>query len=144
MKCVYDKVFVCTEHSINRNSSSAVPGLWPHMTRWSTHLLQEFIWEVFNHYIPYSPHLAPSDLHLFLHLKKFLSGQHQRFQNDRGGDECRSGSNPRRYSSMTGSGGSSSKALGCGLDGPGVGGVEIFLHSFVSRLVLGSTQPPIK
>ena len=23
-------------------------------------------------------------------------------------------------------------------------GVEIFLHSFVSRLVLGSTQPPIK
>ena len=27
---------------------------------------------------------------------------------------------------------------------PGVGGVEIFLHSFVSRLALGSTQPPIK
>ena len=26
----------------------------------------------------------------------------------------------------------------------GVGGVEIFLHSFMSRLVLGSTQPPIK
>ena len=23
-------------------------------------------------------------------------------------------------------------------------GVEIFLHTFVSRLVLGSTQPPIK
>ena len=47
-----------------------------------------------------------------------------------------------------GSGGSSGKALGCGLDGPGsipgVGGVEIFLHSFVSRLTLGSTQPPIK
>ena len=36
----------------------------------------------------------------------------------------------------------------CGLDGPGsipgVGGVEIFLHSFVSRLALGSTQPPIQ
>ena len=45
-------------------------------------------------------------------------------------------------------GGSSGKALGCGLDGPGsipgVRGVEIFLHTFVSRLVLGSTQPPIK
>ena len=43
--------------------------------------------------------------------------------------------------------GASGKALGYGLDGPGsihgVGGVEIFLHS-VSRLVLGSTQPPIK
>ena len=41
-----------------------------------------------------------------------------------------------------------SRALGYGLDGPGsipgVGGVEIFLHSFVSRLALGSTQPPIK
>ena len=47
-----------------------------------------------------------------------------------------------------GPGGSSGKVLGCGLDGsgsiPGVGGVEIFLHTFVSRLVLGSTQSPIK
>ena len=38
--------------------------------------------------------------------------------------------------------------LGYGLDGPGsisgVGEVEIFLYSFVSRLALGSTQPPIK
>ena len=46
-----------------------------------------------------------------------------------------------------GPGGSSGKALGYGLDGsgsiPGVGGVEIFLNTFVSRLVLGSTQPPI-
>ena len=44
--------------------------------------------------------------------------------------------------------GSSGKALGYGLDCPGsipgVGGVEIFLHSFMSRLALGSTQPPIK
>ena len=49
---------------------------------------------------------------------------------------------------MFGPGGSSGKALSCGLDGPGsipgVRGVEIFLHTFVSRLVLGSTQPPIK
>ena len=47
-----------------------------------------------------------------------------------------------------GPGGSSSKALGYGLDGPGsipgVGGVENFLHSFMSRLVLESTQTPIK
>ena len=46
-----------------------------------------------------------------------------------------------------GPGGSSGKALGYGLDNPGsitsAGGVEIFLHSFVSRLALGSTQPPI-
>ena len=50
--------------------------------------------------------------------------------------------------SICGAGSSSSKALGYGLDGPGsipgVGGVEIFLRSFVSRLVLESTQPPIK
>ena len=47
-----------------------------------------------------------------------------------------------------GPGGSSGRVLGYGLDGPGsipgVGGVEIFLRSFVSRLALGSTQPPIK
>ena len=47
-----------------------------------------------------------------------------------------------------GPGGSSGKALGYGLDDPGsipgVGGGGDFLHSFMSRLVLGSTQPPIK
>ena len=59
----------------------------PHMARWATHLLQEFSWEVFNHPL-YSLHLAPSDFHLFLHLKKFLSGQSQWCQNDRCGDEC--------------------------------------------------------
>ena len=49
---------------------------------------------------------------------------------------------------LGGSGSSSGKALAYGLNGPGsipgVGRVEIFLHSFVSELVLGSTQPPIK
>ena len=53
-----------------------------------------------------------------------------------------------KYYGFIGPGGSSGKALGYGLNGPGsipgVGGVEILLHSFVSRLVLGSTQPPIK
>ena len=44
-----------------------------------THLLQEFAWEVFNHHTPYSPDIAPSDFHIFLHLNKFLSGQRQRF-----------------------------------------------------------------
>ena len=38
---------------------------------------------MFNHHPPYSPDLAPSDFHLSLHLKKFLTGQRQRFQNDR-------------------------------------------------------------
>ena len=45
---------------------------------------------------------------------------------------------------VRGPGGSSGKALGYGLDGPGVGGVEIFIHSFVSRLALGFTQLPTK
>ena len=40
------------------------------------------------------------------------------------------------------------KTLDYSLDGPGLipglRGVEIFLHSFMPRLVLGSTQPPIK
>ncbi|PNF14616.1 hypothetical protein B7P43_G12124 [Cryptotermes secundus] len=54
----------------------------PHMARQTANLLQEFSWEVFNHQ-PYSPDLAPSDFHLFLHLKKFLSGERQHFENDR-------------------------------------------------------------
>ena len=53
----------------------------PHKAWRLTHL-QEFSWEVFNH-PPYSLDLTPSDFHLYLHLKKFLSGQHQYFQNDR-------------------------------------------------------------
>ena len=49
----------------------------------------------------------------------------------------------------SGAGSSSNKALDYGVGGPpgsipGVGGVEFFLHSFVCRLVLGFTQPPIK
>ena len=38
---------------------------------------------MFNHHPSYSPNLAPSDIYVFLHLKKFLSGQRQSFQNDR-------------------------------------------------------------
>ena len=52
-----------------------------HMARRSTHL-QEFGWEMLNNHPPFSPDLAPTDLNLFLQLKKFLSGQNQLFQND--------------------------------------------------------------
>ena len=94
---VYDKVFQCTEQyysqpkqeiksngskipllqntdiqSADRNSWPTVPGLWPHAARRPTHLLQEF-----------SSDLVSCDFHLFLHLKKVLSGQRQHFQNDR-------------------------------------------------------------
>ena len=80
---ICDKVFECTEHSADRNSSLAVPGLRPHTARRSTHLLQEFGWEVFNYHPLHSPNLKASDLHFFLYLKKFLFGQRQRFQNDK-------------------------------------------------------------
>ena len=50
-----------------------------------THLLEEFSCEVFNH-PPYSRDLAPSDFHLLLHLKQFLTGQAQRFASDRVAD----------------------------------------------------------
>ncbi|KAJ4448384.1 hypothetical protein ANN_10400 [Periplaneta americana] len=43
-------------------------------------VLTEFGWELFDH-PPYSPDLAPSDFHVFLHLKKFLSSG-ERFGND--------------------------------------------------------------
>jgi hypothetical protein len=37
-------------------------------------LIMTFGWEQFDH-PPYSPDLAPSDFHVFLHLKTFLGGQ---------------------------------------------------------------------
>ena len=58
---VYAKVLEWMEDSADRNSSSAVPGLKPHTDRRSTHLLQGFGWEVFNHHSLYSPDLTPSD-----------------------------------------------------------------------------------
>jgi len=42
-------------------------------------LIISFTWEQMDH-PPYSPDLAPSDYHLFLHLKKFLGGK--RFDDD--------------------------------------------------------------
>lgn len=47
----------------------------PHTANVTKELLQEFDWDVFDH-PPYSPDLAPSDFHLFLHLKSFLGGRH--------------------------------------------------------------------
>ena len=80
---ICNKVSECTEHRADQNPSSAVPGPWPHTVRRSTQLLQEFGWEVFNHHPPYSPIFAHSIFHLFLRLKKFLSGERRRSQNDR-------------------------------------------------------------
>ena len=90
------KIFECTEHSVDRNASSAVPGQWPHTTPRSIHLVQEYSWKVFYHHPPYSPDLAPSDFHLFLLLKKFLSAFSEW---QRGGYDCHSGSNLRRQTS---------------------------------------------
>ena len=51
----------------------------PHSARRTTALLESFNWDVFNH-PPYSPDLAPSDYHLFMHMKKWLGSQ--RFDDD--------------------------------------------------------------
>ncbi|GFT77149.1 histone-lysine N-methyltransferase SETMAR [Trichonephila clavipes] len=47
----------------------------PHTANVMKTLLRGFGWDVFDH-PPYSPDLAPSDFHLFLHLKSFLAGKH--------------------------------------------------------------------
>ena len=59
----------------------------PHTADRTVQLLQEFHWEIFDH-PPYSPDLAPSDYHLFMHLKKWLASQ--RFETD---DELQTGVN---------------------------------------------------
>ncbi|GFW90291.1 histone-lysine N-methyltransferase SETMAR [Trichonephila clavipes] len=46
----------------------------PHTVRRTAAVLTEFGWKLFDH-PPYSSDLAPSDYHVFLHLKKFLSGE---------------------------------------------------------------------
>ena len=51
----------------------------PHSAAQTQDLLTSFKWEQMDH-LPYSPDLAPSDFHLFLHLKKFLGGK--RFDDD--------------------------------------------------------------
>ena len=44
----------------------------PHTAAATQNLITTFGWEQFDH-PPYSPDLAPSDFHLFLHLKSFLT-----------------------------------------------------------------------
>ena len=56
----------------------------PHSGHVTTALLEKFKWDVLD-YPPYSPDLSPSDLHLFLHLKKYLVGK--RFDDDDGVQE---------------------------------------------------------
>lgn len=51
----------------------------PHVANQTKDLITSFRWETLDH-PPYSPDLAPSDYHLFLHLKKHLGGQ--RLQDD--------------------------------------------------------------
>ena len=51
----------------------------PHCAAQTQDLITSFRWEQMNH-PPYSPDLAQSDFHLFLHLKKFLGGK--RFDDD--------------------------------------------------------------
>ena len=44
----------------------------PHSAHITTAFLEKFKWDVLAH-LPYSPDQAPSDFHLFLHLKKHLA-----------------------------------------------------------------------
>jgi len=46
----------------------------PHSAHNTTALLKKFKWDIIDH-PPYSPDLAPSAFHLFLHLKKYLTGK---------------------------------------------------------------------
>jgi hypothetical protein len=46
----------------------------PHNATATKNLIATLGWEQFDH-SPYSPDLAPSDFHLFLHLKSFLAGR---------------------------------------------------------------------
>jgi histone-lysine N-methyltransferase SETMAR len=45
----------------------------PHTATATQDLIATFGWEQFDH-PPYSPDFAPSDFHVFLHLKTFLGG----------------------------------------------------------------------
>ncbi|GBM53661.1 hypothetical protein AVEN_101666-1 [Araneus ventricosus] len=62
----------------------------PHTAHKTEALLKRFKWEVLDN-PPYSTGLAPSDFHLFLHLKRHLAGQN--FHDD---DENKNGFDNRR------------------------------------------------
>ena len=75
---------------------SAVAGLWPHVA--DSRICRSSAGRCLIIH-PISRTLRPVISIFFLHLKKFLSVQRLRFQIDRGGDECLSGSNSRRQTS---------------------------------------------
>ena len=52
---------------------------WPHSAAQTQDLITSFTWQQMDH-PPFTPDLAPSDFHLFLHLKKFLGSK--RFDDD--------------------------------------------------------------
>ena len=74
------------------------PGLWPHTARRSTHFLQEFNWEVFNHHLPHI-HSHPAISIISYNSRNSCPISISEWQ--RGGDECHSSSNLRRQSSTT-------------------------------------------
>jgi histone-lysine N-methyltransferase SETMAR len=53
----------------------------PHSTAATQDLIATFGWDQFDH-PPYSPHLAPSDFHVFLRLKNFLGDRRFHGDND--------------------------------------------------------------
>ncbi len=60
----------------------------PHTADLNVRLLNLFNWEVFEQLPPpHSPDLAPSDFHLFLHLKSFLGGKRYKTRNEIKKDE---------------------------------------------------------
>jgi len=48
--------------------------VWPHSAHVTTVPPEKFKWYILDH-PPNSPDLAPSNFHLFLHLKKYLPGK---------------------------------------------------------------------
>ena len=108
---VCDKGVECTEHSVDRNSLSAVPAV----------ISRSWLYKIVAEHLLFrklcvrwmSKQLTPERkakrvesaltivLHLFLHLGRFLSGQSQRFQNDREVEMSVTQCNPRRQTSTT-------------------------------------------
>ena len=72
-----------------------LPGLWTHTARRSTHLMQEFGWEVFNHH-PIAQTSCPVIIIFSYISRNSCLVRVSIFQNDRGGDEYHSDSNPRQ------------------------------------------------
>ena len=80
-------VFDCTEHSADRNSSSAARSMATHGSAVNTSPAGVRLGGVSHP--PYSPKFAPSDFHIFLHLKEIPVRSATAFSKwQKGGDEC--------------------------------------------------------